>query len=434
MRSSAGSVSGWSVRWWAPRLSSRARHDAPIRRASGYGSLEQLRQPLRRPAGARRSATAPRASPRPAASADRAAVEPGRAGRGRRLGSGRERRAAAEHEALGERVRGQPVRPVQPGARRTRRPRTGRAASSGRRGRWPRRPSCSAPPGATGTRSRAGSMPTSASAAAMFGKRSTSHVRACRADRPARRVRSQLGLDGERDLVARRQLVHEALALARRSRCAPSPRTASVIEEAVARAVEPQRGGVELHELEVGEVRRPPRCARLQARADRPARVGGALPTARPSRRWRGSRRAREHRRAGRRSRGRSDEPDAAPVGRRRARWPARGSSTSMRSSMAASADSSRVIRRPVAAPPAWTTRRREWPPSRPSARLPWRSASKLHAERLRGRARARATPRTARAPRSRAAASRPAAIVSAACCSGESSSASAAAIPPCAQ
>ena len=35
MQSSSGSRSGWSVRWWAPRLSSRARQDAPIRRASG---------------------------------------------------------------------------------------------------------------------------------------------------------------------------------------------------------------------------------------------------------------------------------------------------------------------------------------------------------------------------------------------------------------
>ena len=55
----------------------------------------------------------------------------------------------------------------------------------------------------------------------------------------------------------------------------------------------------------------------------------------------------------------------------------AKGSSTSMRSSVAASADSSRVTRRPVELPPACTTRRREWPPSRPSARAPERSESK---------------------------------------------------------
>ncbi len=34
-------------------------------------------------------------------------------------------------------------------------------------------------------------------------------------------------------------------------------------------------------------------------------------------------------------------------------------------------------MRRPVALPPAWTIRRAEWPPSRPSASAPWRSASK---------------------------------------------------------
>ena len=40
-------------------------------------------------------------------------------------------------------------------------------------------------------------------------------------------------------------------------------------------------------------------------------------------------------------------------------------------------------MRRPVAAPPACTIRRCEWPPSSPSARLPSRSASKLHAQPL---------------------------------------------------
>ena len=44
-------------------------------------------------------------------------------------------------------------------------------------------------------------------------------------------------------------------------------------------------------------------------------------------------------------------------------------------------AESARRMRRPVALPPAWMIRRRLWPPSRPSARSPWRSASKLHAE-----------------------------------------------------
>ena len=57
-----------------------------------------------------------------------------------------------------------------------------------------------------------------------------------------------------------------------------------------------------------------------------------------------------------------------------RARAP---SSTVIRGSSAASAESWRTTRRPVALPPAWTTRLTEWPPSRPSARRPKRSASK---------------------------------------------------------
>ena len=45
---------------------------------------------------------------------------------------------------------------------------------------------------------------------------------------------------------------------------------------------------------------------------------------------------------------------------------------------------SCRTTRRPVALPPAWTTSRRlECPPSSPSARLPWRSASNVHTEEL---------------------------------------------------
>ena len=48
-----------------------------------------------------------------------------------------------------------------------------------------------------------------------------------------------------------------------------------------------------------------------------------------------------------------------------------------MRGSATTSAESWRTTRRPVALPPACTTRRTEWPPSRPSARRPELSASK---------------------------------------------------------
>ena len=43
--SSAGSGSGKSVRWWAPRLSSRARQDAATSRATGNGSPASSRSP-----------------------------------------------------------------------------------------------------------------------------------------------------------------------------------------------------------------------------------------------------------------------------------------------------------------------------------------------------------------------------------------------------
>ena len=119
MQSSAGSVSGWSVRWWAPRLSSRARQAAPIRRASGYGSSRSSASPSasrRRPAWRQSAArvSSPGSSRRAPLGRPGLAAAAGRRG----LVAGGQRRAAAEHEALGERVGGEPVRAVQPGARR----------------------------------------------------------------------------------------------------------------------------------------------------------------------------------------------------------------------------------------------------------------------------------------------------------------------------
>ena len=61
-------------------------------------------------------------------------------------------------------------------------------------------------------------------------------------------------------------------------------------------------------------------------------------------------------------------------------------SSTWIRSCSATSADSWRVTRRPVAAPPACTIRRTECPPSRPSERRALRSASKRTPSRSRSR------------------------------------------------
>ena len=72
-----------------------------------------------------------------------------------------------------------------------------------------------------------------------------------------------------------------------------------------------------------------------------------------------------------------------------------------MRSCAAASADSSRVMRRPVAEPPACTMRRRECPPSRPSARRAVAIGVEAHAHAPPARAPGGATPRRARARRS---------------------------------
>ena len=78
----------------------------------------------------------------------------------------------------------------------------------------------------------------------------------------------------------------------------------------------------------------------------------------------------------------------------------------------ATSALSSRRIRRPVALPPACATRRRECPPSSPSARWPWRSASNVTPSRSRSRKRAGASSTRMRAAEARTI-PRPAAIVS---------------------
>ena len=110
-----------------------------------------------------------------------------------------------------------------------------------------------------------------------------------------------------------------------------------------------------------------------------------------------------------------------------------RRSSTSMAGSRATRDDSSRLTRRPVALPPAWTTRRTECPPSRPSARRPNRSASKRTPSDTSSRTRSGASSQRVSAADWRTS-PRPAAIVSATCCAGESSIARAAASPPWAQ
>ena len=86
----------------------------------------------------------------------------------------------------------------------------------------------------------------------------------------------ELALDGERDLVARRELVHEPLAVAVvEQRALAADRLGD--QEAVALASRRQRGRVELDHLHVGE-RRARGVGERHAGADRAARVRGALP------------------------------------------------------------------------------------------------------------------------------------------------------------
>ena len=103
------------------------------------------------------------------------------------------------------------------------------------------------------------------------------------------------------------------------------------------------------------------------------------------------------------------------------------------RASATARADSWRTTRLPVALPPACTTRLTEWPPSRPSARRPKRSASKRTPQDSRSRTQSGAS-RARISAAERLTRPRPARSVSSRCSSGRSSAASAAANPPCAQ
>ena len=108
-------------------------------------------------------------------------------------------------------------------------------------------------------------------------------------------------------------------------------------------------------------------------------------------------------------------------------------SSTVIRASAAARADSWRTTRRPVALPPACTTRLTECPPSSPSARRPKRSASKRTPSACRSRTHAGAS-RARISAAERRTSSRPASSVSPRCRSALSAAARAAASPPWAQ
>src|SRR3954454_11056541 len=112
---------------------------------------------------------------------------------------------------------------------------------------------------------------------------------------------------------------------------------------------------------------------------------------------------------------------------------PRRCSSTAMAGRSRTRADSSRRMRRPVALPPACTTRRTPCPPSSPSATPPWPSPSKRTPSASRSVKRAGASSQSTSAAERRTS-PRPAVTVSRRCSAGASPGASAAAIPPCAQ
>ena len=425
--SSAGSVCGWSRRWWAPRLSSRARQAAATERASGYGSPQQLAQALgvalepgQAPQGLARLARGQRRGPaRPAARPARRAARARPARRARRGARTRSTRPASWRPG-GWRRAGR--------CRRSRPPRTGRGGWSARRGRRPRRPSCSA---RRAPRARVAARVEAhvASAAATLGKRARSDRAHVQPDRVGALLAHALAATasatwsrGASSSTKRSPLgVEQPRALA-------ADRLGD--QEALAPAVGDQRGGVELGELEVGQ-----RGARGERQAEpgahRSRRVGGARPQ---RRRAAGG----QHRAA------RGHVPRLAVASRRcDARRSARRGTTARRPRRARALRCGRRWRPGRTARESragrWSCRRRA-PPAAASGRPPGPGRGRRS-----GRSRSarpgspggrpgRATPRTARARRSGRPLSRPAASVSAWCSSGESSSASAAAMPPWAQ
>ena len=314
MRSSAGSVSGWSVRWWAPRLSSRARHEARDQAGERERVVEQLAQPV---GVAAEPGVAPERGARGLAGGGTCGLvvrrRPGRSGgSGSAAAASAARRPNTKHSA--SEFDASRLAPCRPGAGALAHRVEARQRTSARRGRWPRRPSCSGRPGPPGSGRGAGSMPTSSSAAAMLGKRADvdgAHVEARpRARRCARSSASIASATWSRGASSSTKRSPPAS-----SSVAPSPRTASVMRKPSRAPPRAQRGGVELHELEVGQrARRRPRRA---AARRRPPRAGWwCAPRARPCRRWRA--RWRGPARAARRRRARPrEQPDAAPLVRR---------------------------------------------------------------------------------------------------------------------
>ena len=230
------------------------------------------------------------------------------------------RRSGAEHEALGQRVGGQPVGAVQagagaladrvePGHRRAR-----------RRGRRRSRPCRSARPGPPARARWPGRGPPRAARRRRWGTAAGSTARMSRSTlgRPLSVIFDH---DRARHLVARRELVDEALAVDVQQRRARARRIASAMRNPSRPLIPVDCGWMKLHELEVGQVsadllsqHQPDALGLPGASSEAPAR---------PIRLWRG---CRVHW-LGRRGRPRRPRADAAPVVRpqpRHARAPSR--------------------------------------------------------------------------------------------------------------
>ena len=182
------------------------------------------------------------------------------------------------------------------------------------------------------------------------------------------------------DHVARRELVDEALAVRVQERGAL---TADRLgdQEPLAALDAGDRGRVELDELQVGE-RRARRRGRAASRCRSIPAGWWCATTVRRRRRWQ------DHRAGADRAAVLADDADAAALRTDRvaARAPSRDRHDAR---LATTAESWRTMRRPVALPPAWTTRRASArPPGRGPARRDGRRRSARRAARDRRRGR----------------------------------------------
>ena len=371
-RSSAGSVCGQSERVCAPRLSVRSSAWRAMRRASGWGSSARACRPVgvAHEAGVAPQRRAGLGAGRLRARAPSAARRPRRAARTRPPSAAR----APKTKHSRQRVGGQAVGAVQAGAR--------ALADGVEPGHRRRAVEVGDDPAHAVVRRRRHGDELGRRIEPRLAQRADDVGEQQRVDRAhvevdARRARSRSSSTTSR--APPRRAARARRRSARRAasrRVAPSPRIASVTRKpsrplmpvtavgwncmssrsasaapaprASSRPMPSEPGGLVVRCHRAAE----PPVARMTARAWIARPSSHTTPTQRPSRTHRVAARA----------------PSMTVT-------PAVSTTT---------AESWRTTRRPVALPPACTTRRRECPPSRPSARLPWRSASKCTPRRSR--------------------------------------------------